>query len=314
MKNVVNYCKQLPKNSSFILVIAQKTDNYFEQLDKKYQVLYSESMKYKVIFCDFDGTLFRDDYTISEKNMQAISDYIARGGKFVISTGRLFSSILPHLRHLGLVGEVIVAQGAGIFDIESGAQLWNKTFETDQAVECATFAEAFDNVVPMVYIGDDCFASKPCEIVDMFANICKIPIYYTNCLISDYIKENKESPSKVLVLMAEDFAETFVKEGANKFGDNYYLCRSQKFLVELLKAGVNKGLAVEHLSKLYNVNLEEIICIGDSENDISMLKIAGLGIAVGNAFDDVKAAADCVVPQTNDEDAVAEIIGRYCYD
>ncbi|MEG1608569.1 MAG: Cof-type HAD-IIB family hydrolase [Clostridia bacterium] len=283
-------------------------------VDKTLKMLYHMIMKYKAIFCDFDGTLYRDDYTVSEKNITAIKEYIARGGRFVISTGRLFSSILPHLQKFGLVGEVIVSQGAGIYDIASGNKIWDKTFEPDQAIECALFAETFDNVVPMAYIGEDCFASEPSDIVDKFANICRIPINFTHCPMSEYFKKISACPSKVLVLMSEDFAETFVKKGSNKFGDNYYLCRSQKFLVELLKAGVNKGLAVEFLCNRYNIDIDDVICVGDSENDISMIKLAGKGIAVGNAFDDVKAAADCVMQETNDEDAVAAIINRYCYD
>lgn len=271
-------------------------------------------MKYKAIFCDFDGTLYRDDWTISESNKQAINKYVQRGGRFVISTGRLFASIAPHIKELGLKGEVIVSQGAEIYDIESGKKLLDKTFESNQAVVCAQFAESFDGVAPMMYIGDECFTSRRCEMVDYFAKITNLHIHYTECPISEYIVKHNAKPCKVLVIMKEDFAEQFVALGESKLGEEYYLCRSQKFLVELLKAGINKGAAVEFVCEKHAIDKKDIICVGDSENDMSMIKMAGLGVAVANAFDNVKKVAHVVLEKTNDEDAVAELIQKFCSD
>ncbi len=71
---------------------------------------YYVTMRYKAIFCDFDGTLYREDHTISPTNKRAIKEFTKAGGKFVVSTGRLFSAIYPKLEELQLDGDVIVYQ------------------------------------------------------------------------------------------------------------------------------------------------------------------------------------------------------------
>ena len=81
-------------------------------------------IKYPLIVSDFDGTLVNKDGTISEENKKAISEYIAAGGAFAISTGRLPAGILPRARELGVKGMVSCCQGAIILDIESGKPIF----------------------------------------------------------------------------------------------------------------------------------------------------------------------------------------------
>ncbi|MBC8016730.1 MAG: HAD-IIB family hydrolase, partial [Sporomusaceae bacterium] len=88
---------------------------------------------------------------------------------------------------------------------------------------------------------------------------------------------------------------------------------SSKYNIEITRKGVSKGKAVEMLAILYNVKREEIITIGDSENDISMIEYAGLGIAMGNASDRVKQAADYVT-DSNDNEGVANGINKFILD
>lgn len=271
-------------------------------------------MKYKAIFCDFDGTLYSDDYTISNNDRQAIQKYVDDGGRFIISSGRLFSSILPHAKSLGLKDKVIVSQGANIYDMTTQSSIWSKSFEVEQAVEAAKYAEHFNNIVPMAYIDGDCYAKERNQYTDMFADICKIKIMYTGCDLSKYIADNSSPVTKILCIVNESFADEFTANGSKFFGDKFVFCKSQNFLVEIVKADVNKGQAVDFLCKIWNIDKSEIIAIGDSENDISMLQYAGLGIAVANAYPNVKAAADCVLDVDNNHSAVATIIERYCYD
>ena len=87
--------------------------------------------------------------------------------------------------------------------------------------------------------------------------------------------------------------------------------RASDKMVEITNKGVLKSDGIKRLSEIYNVPVSEIIAMGDAGNDVSMLRAAGLGIAVGNASDEVKAASDLVVPSC-DEDAVKYVIENYC--
>lgn len=92
--------------------------------------------------------------------------------------------------------------------------------------------------------------------------------------------------------------------------DRLEIVDSSKYNIEITRKGVSKGKAVEMLASLYNVKREEVLTIGDSENDLSMIEYAGLGVAMGNASDVIKAKADYIT-DTNDNDGVAEVISKF---
>ena len=120
-------------------------------------------MKYKAIFSDFDGTLLSDDFTVSKKNIDALNDYVNKGGKFFISTGRLFQSIFPQLVKLGVKSEMIIcAQGAEVYDIKDGKKLLlQETISLDTLKKIARFLESQydidENLVPLMYVNDEVY-------------------------------------------------------------------------------------------------------------------------------------------------------------
>lgn len=271
-------------------------------------------MKYKAIFCDFDGTIYRDDHTISQVNKDAIKKYVEAGGKFVVSTGRLFSAIYPKVAEMALDGEVIVYQGAGIFDVKTKRQIFGQYFNRAEAVEALEYIEGLDDAkyVPLVYINDVCHAKEKDEYVDEFVKICNIPYRTTGVALSKYVKNCKDKPVKVLALTMSDNCDGFVKRGAERF-PNLAFMRSHACVVEVITKGINKGLAIKWLCDKYGITTDEAIAIGDSENDIAMITTAGLGVAMQNAMPKVKDAADYIT-DTNDNDGVAKVIYKFCLE
>jgi Cof subfamily protein (haloacid dehalogenase superfamily) len=99
--------------------------------------------------------------------------------------------------------------------------------------------------------------------------------------------------------------------------DDIELASSSRHNIEITRKGVSKGRAVEVLGSYYNIKREEIVAIGDSENDLTMIEYAGLGIAMGNAIDVVKVKADYIT-DTNNNDGVVKainkfIVNNHCY-
>ena len=270
-------------------------------------------MKYKAFFCDFDGTIFSDAHKISQRNIDAIRDYRARGGKFFVATGRMFSSIEPHLATLGLTeGEVIIYQGGGIYDIAKGEPIWVQNIALDDAVECLRMLESDPRQnVQMVYIDDKCYSSAPHPAIDMFCEICNIDCNFVGGRLSDYVSNRGDDPTKVLAIAEADDVYAISREYTPQFDKRLSFTRSQKFLVEFTAYGINKGDAVRKVCEKYGLSKEEIICMGDADNDISMIEYAGLGIAVKNAMETTKAHAD-IIGVSNNHDAVAWVVDNFC--
>ena len=107
-----------------------------------------------------------------------------------------------------------------------------------------------------------------------------------------------------------EHTEEFLEYGRSVAGGEMVFTRSHKSVVEILPRGINKGAAIKRICEKYGVDKSEVIALGDSENDASMLEFAGLGIAAGNAMPALKAIAD-EVGVTNDEDFVAWVIEKY---
>lgn len=269
-------------------------------------------MKYKMIVSDYDGTLFRSDYTVSERNISAIKDYIARGGRFVIATGRLFGGIRREAIALGLKGEVIAYQGTGIYDIESGEELYSATIDNDisVAVNRLLYDLGEDKCLPMVYYADDCYVKEYNPYVEMFASIVKIKPIFTGQRMDEFLLDGNKSPRKLLVMAGVkdiDFVQDKLKES---FGDVLTISKSSPVLLEMVMKDFSKATAIEWLANRYGIKREEIISIGDSENDLPMIEYAGLGVAVDNAMDAVKNVADYIAP-SNDDDGVAHVIEKF---
>lgn len=268
-------------------------------------------MKYKAIFCDFDGTIYTEDHRISQVNKDTIAQYVKKGGKFIVSTGRLFSAIYPKLVEMNLDGDVIVYQGAGVYDIKTKTQIFGQYFKREQAVKALEYVESLgDEYVPIVYIDDICHCREFNDYVKEFVTICNIGYKETNIPLSQYVKQSEHLPVKVLVLMDSKYCDAFSEEGIRRFPDLAFM-RSHSFIVEIMTKGIDKGLAVKWLCDKYGINTEDTISLGDSENDIAMIKTAGLGVAMANAMPKVKEVADYIA-DSNDNDGVAKVIQKFC--
>lgn len=268
-------------------------------------------MRYKAIFCDFDGTLYREDHTISQANKRAIKEFTKAGGKFVVSTGRLFSAIYPKLEELELDGDVIVYQGGGIFDVKSKKQIFGKFFDKDDTIAVLKYIESLGgDYTPMVYLNDTPYCQEYNEAVGVFISVCAVGYEVTHKPLSQFVAESDYLPIKVIILADDGHCKRFVREARELF-PQLAIMRSHQLVVEAITKGINKGEAVKWLCNKYGIPVEETIAMGDSENDIEMIKATGLGIAVGNAMDTVKQSADYVA-DTNDNDAVAQVIYKFC--
>ena len=271
-------------------------------------------MDYKLICIDMDGTLLNDKKTISERNLRAISLASIKGVRIAVSTGRIFTSAEYFSNLLGVKSPVIAANGAYIR-------------EKDR-----------DEVVYEAAIG----AQKCKKLLSVFRQYGIYPHFYTNDTIFTenvifssrfYAQANKtlSKDNQIKVVLVKDWDEVFAKYESKIFKsigvdsdiekirkakislrnlNEFEVVGSNFDNFEITNKGVSKGNAVKILVEYYGIKSEQVICIGDSENDLSMIKFAGLGVAMGNADDVIKESAKYIT-DTNNCDGVAKAIEKF---
>ena len=266
-------------------------------------------MKYKMIVSDFDGTLYTDDFKVSDVTIAAVRDYKKAGGLFFIATGRLYDSIKVHSKLFDLVDEVIVYQGGAIIDLKSDEIIMEYNINTNVSAKIYNYINDNypDACIPILFHNDKCIVVEENYHITNFCNVVKVEPVYTGKKLGEFVVDNNIKPNKILALVEKDRSEEIAKDIIAKFGDVVNINRSASILIEIVDKSASKGDAVKWLTEKYNIKREEVICFGDAENDISMLKYAGLGVAVGNAMETAKAVADLVC-DTNNNDGVAKVI------
>lgn len=270
-----------------------------------------QKINYPLIVSDFDGTLVRKDGTISRRNKNAVEKYVAAGGHFALSTGRMPAGILPRARELGLKGMLCCCQGAIILDIESGKVV------SDGRISLATTIKACEKMEELglhIHVYDlwDYYANKEDHHLAYYENAVKAKANRVlDKPISQFVQERGLCSYKVLAMVEPADNASIMQALSQHTFDGCEITKSAHNLVEIVNKNYSKGTSVTALAQYYGVPIEKTIGIGDQSNDLPMIQAAGLGVAVQNADDGLKAAADYICALTNEEDAVAYIIENF---
>lgn len=269
----------------------------------------------RLIVSDFDGTLLSSGQTISDEVRSTISEYVACGGIFAVCTGRMLTSILPRVRELGLKGLVVAYQGTVIAEIESGKILKNDYINHEDVAEICDYIESLKqhvNTYSEEILYSDIGSRFPDEDIYLkrYEKITGVHAERIDSPMSEFVKKRKLDCQKITSLVAPNEREGLYLKLLDKFGARFDVTCSADVLVEISPLNDNKGEALKYLSRYFDISLENTVAVGDNLNDMSMIKAAGIGVAVGNAVDALKKAAD-FVSVTNDEGAVAQIIKKY---
>jgi Cof subfamily protein (haloacid dehalogenase superfamily) len=257
-----------------------------------------------ILICsDLDGTLYKNDKTISAENKEAIEFFKSEGGSFTFITGRLpyysldaFKAVNPNVPY-GCIN------GGGVYDGTAKRYIWTKELSLE-AIELVRYIdESFSDVgIQLCCFDKTCFA-KENDTTVRFRKTTGLPN-----ITCDY-RSFSEPLGKIIFCTDEEEKLLAIEKAllTHEKADNFSFIRSEHSLFEILPKGVNKGLAIEKLAEYLNIEHKKTIAIGDYDNDVSMLKAAGIGIAVKNASPRAKDAADFVTV-SNEENAIAQII------
>lgn len=270
-------------------------------------------MKYKMIASDYDGTIYPfDAKEVPLYTKKMIHRYIEKGGKFILSTGRIFSSIKKEAERLGLSGELICLQGSAIYSLDSGELLFEESMDTDIAAEVLRYGES-EGRVCQAYFGKDYYTQKENDFTCYYSKYCNVLPVYTGIKLSEYVKINKIRPFKIIIITEPAESVKALKNIKEYFGDSVDVSQSGPMYVEIVSAKSGKGNAVKKIASHYGIDMDNVAVFGDALNDISMLKVAGLSVAVDNAMNEVKAVASLITDSAEDS-GVAKVIEKILND
>jgi Cof subfamily protein (haloacid dehalogenase superfamily) len=265
-------------------------------------------LMYKMIAIDMDGTLLKEDKSVSEITKEAIERARKKGVKVVITTGRPVEGITRYLKELNLVGEedyVISFNGCLIQKARSGKVIYKSILKGSDLTYLYEIGKKL-NVNMHAFSNLGCITPKLSKYTEFEVKANDMP---ANIVDFSAIKPDEEI-DKVMMVDEPEILEEAIKKLPKEVYDKYTVVKSTPFFLEFLNRNSNKGEGVKVLAKYLGIDLKEVICIGDAGNDLHMIKFAGLGVAMGNAFEEIKKAADYIT-STNEEDGVAEVIEKF---
>ena len=267
-------------------------------------------MKYELFISDYDGTLgLAPKNDIDEQTLSAIRRFTDKGGKFVVCSGRETSSIMRILNKYALVGTVVSFQGARITDIESGKSI------VDGGLDLSTALEVLDAIkdsglVPIAYGDSEIFVPQMNERVEYYKNAVGLKCYVVD--IEEYLKQRKNGIFKICWVGDDKVVnQTADRLNAIYKGERVKFNSGAKGLLEAINPAFGKGEAVKFLSKYYSIPYDRILTVGDSTNDIDLVKGDWFGVAVGDGRDELKAVAKEVTVPFNDK-PVKYLLEKYC--
>ncbi len=269
-------------------------------------------MKYKGIASDFDGTLARKDGSVCKENIEAISEFVSRGGKFALCTGRMTASAVIMLEDFPFNQLIAAYNGCEIWDNVEKKLIYSVSLSVADAVDITRFAKDM-KASPFVYEGDSAYTDEDTPYSKFYADTCRIPVKAVGD-VEKFIVERKILSPKAMIMVDPKRSAEVYSAARERFGDRFELAHSYEAMLDLTPKGSDKGAAISALAKIWGVREDEIAAFGDETNDMPMIEKAGLGVAMANAKDEVKKRARVVSEKDNENGGVAEIIRKYCLD
>lgn len=238
----------------------------------------------KLIALDMDGTLLNRDLEVSRANREAIHLAQQRGVHVVLSTGRFIASTREYARSLRLTSYLVTSNGAEVWD--ASGKLWHRRGLPPELVEW------------MYRMGQKYRTRVWGATAERVWDGGAIPgsVHDHKWLKFGFDTEKDDVRNTIW----EKLVETGELEVSNSTPTN----------IEVNARGVNKAAALETVCRQLNFSMDDVLAVGDSLNDVAMIRSAGIGVAMGNAQERVREAADWVTG-TNEEDGVAKAIHRW---
>jgi Cof subfamily protein (haloacid dehalogenase superfamily) len=252
-----------------------------------------------------DDTLLDSKKIISPRTREAIRQAARKGVTVTIATGRSFLSALPYAKQLNLDVPIITYNGALIKAALSGEIFWHRPVSSKAAAALLALCREHNWYI-QVYTDDVLYIKEHNEKSAFYEKSCGI----NATAVGEKLYSMEGEPTKMLIMEEPAKIADIKNVIDNRLKGSITLTTSHPRFLEINRHGINKGVALSYLANRFNIEHHEVMAIGDSLNDLDMIKAAGFGVAMGNAVADIKQAAEAVTGG-HDADGVAEAIEKY---
>lgn len=263
---------------------------------------------YKLIALDLDGTLNNTKKVITDKTKDALIKAQQLGAKVVLASGRPTAGLYREAQVLNMKeynGMFLSYNGAKVVDYTTSECIYDKALSSEDTHKMLKHLKKF-NVNVMVARGDYLIVEDLNGYKSEYeARINNLKLKQ----VDDLDKFIDFEPNKILISAEPEYLSSVADEIKEPFKGSLSIYFSTPFYLEVMANNIDKSLALDKIVKHLGIKSEEVIAFGDGHNDIPMIKYAGLGVAMANAVDDLKAAAN-EITLSNDEDGIAYTLSK----
>lgn len=261
---------------------------------------------FKLVALDVDGTITSPSTDLSDYTQKIIIELVRRGVAVTLATGKQYEAIKTLLMRLALKSPQITADGAVIVDPIHGKVIYKKGVPRKYSISTIEIAKNLDATVVVARDGKTftCSYNKDIEYMLSFGD--PYPIFMDDLNLS-----LSRLPSHIMIITYNDIEKFHLVEQRlhECLKDNVTIAKSSPFYIEVVNHSVSKGNGLKKVSNLMGIKKDEIIAIGDGENDISMFEYAGFSVAMGNSSEKVKSKATDITDDCKN-DGAARVLAR----
>ena len=269
----------------------------------------AKQIPYRAIALDLDGTLTNHEKVVTPKTREALLQAASQGAVIILASGRPTYGIEPVAECLELQkrgGYILSYNGGNIVNAKTGEKLFSQFLPDEVIPELYAYAKEHGHAL-LGYAGNEIITEMPDDqYVKEESRINKMNIRKVDNLFESL----EPHPTKLLMTGAPTLMLKAEEELVEKLGDRMDIFRSAPFFLELVPKGIDKAKSLTRLLTKINLTPADLIAFGDGYNDLSMLKLAGMGVAMENAAPEVRAEADYVT-LSNEEDGVAAALTHF---
>lgn len=271
----------------------------------------------RLVGVDMDGTLLTSEKKVSAYSKQMIQTAVDQGVIILPATGRPFNGIPAEVKAVPGMRYALTTNGARVMDTQTGEILIEHLLDRQLALDCLKVLAKYDTLLEVYYDGVGYAVTEQLKHIEHYHHDAAMWGYVlsTRESIDDifgFVNQESRGVEKVQGIFA-NLEEKALAQAELAALSTVVATSSLGYNLEINGAGVNKGTSLIELGALLGISRDEIMGIGDADNDADMLREAGLGVAMANAHQSIKDIADYVTA-SNDEDGVALAIKKFCID
>ncbi len=263
----------------------------------------------KIIAIDLDGTLLNSNKELSPENLAALSEAASAGVQIVPATGRFYKGMPEVIRELPFINYAITVNGASVINVKTGEVMYEACITPEDAITIMEFLDTLPVIYDCYYNGWGYMTASMKERAPEFiasetllqmVNELRTPVDD----LKEWIREGCRNPQKVMAFTKNDteYHDEAIRVISGHF-PHLKVTTSHPTNIEINSYGADKGHAIEGLASALGIDIEDTVAIGDGLNDLSMIRMAGTGIAMANSCREVLDAADIITGDCDSDGA-----------